>query len=83
MTQLQRLQTEKNLRQAGYESWAVLVLKEAGSTQTALAFKTENRRRLAQSGYNILVNIGDQDSDLQGGYAESTFKLPNPMYWVP
>ncbi|MBS2033525.1 HAD family acid phosphatase [bacterium] len=81
--QMQRLQTENNLRQAGFEGWTELVLKDMGSTQTTVAFKSENRKRLAQSGYNILVNIGDQDSDLQGGYAESTFKIPNPMYWVP
>lgn len=81
--QMQRMQTENNLRQAGFEGWTELILKDIGSTQTAVAFKSENRKRLAQSGYNILVNIGDQDSDLQGGYAESTFKIPNPMYWVP
>lgn len=81
--QMQRLQTENNLRQAGYEGWTELVLKDVGSTQTTVAFKSENRKRLAQGGYNILVNIGDQDSDLQGGYAESVFKIPNPMYWVP
>lgn len=82
-TQMQRVQTENNLRQAGYEDWAELVLKEAGSTETALSFKSAQRKRLTTSGFNILVNIGDQDSDLLGGYAESIFKLPNPMYWVP
>ncbi len=81
--QMQRLQTENNLRQAGFEGWTELILKDIGSTQPTVAFKSDNRKRLAQSGYNILVNIGDQDSDLQGGYAESTFKIPNPMYWVP
>lgn len=81
--QMQRLQTENNLRQAGFEGWTELILKDLGSSQTTVAFKSDNRKRLAQSGYNILVNIGDQDSDLQGGYAESTFKIPNPMYWVP
>ena len=82
-TQMQRVQTENNLRQAGYEDWTELVLKEAGNRQTAVVFKSSQRKRLNQSGYNILVNLGDQDSDLQGGYAESNFKLPNPMYWVP
>ena len=81
--QMQRLQTENNLRQAGFEGWTELVLRDIGSTQSTVSFKSDNRKRLAQSGYNILVNIGDQDSDLQGGYAESTFKIPNPMYWVP
>lgn len=82
-TQMQRIQTENNLRQAGFEDWAELVLKEAGSNETALSFKSGQRKRLTQAGFNILVNIGDQDSDLLGGYAESIFKLPNPMYWVP
>jgi hypothetical protein len=27
--------------------------------------------------------MGDQLSDLEGGYAERTFKLPNPFYWIP
>jgi acid phosphatase len=82
-TQRQRIQTENNLRQAGYEDWTELILKEAGSQETASSFKSEHRKRLTMAGYNILVNLGDQDSDLQGGYAESNFKLPNPMYWVP
>jgi len=27
--------------------------------------------------------MGDQESDLRGGYAEKTFKLPNPVYFLP
>jgi hypothetical protein len=27
--------------------------------------------------------MGDQESDLSGGYAEKTFKLPNPVYFLP
>ena len=34
-------------------------------------------------GYTILVNVGDQDSDLAGGHARRAFKLPNPMYFIP
>ena len=34
-------------------------------------------------GYDILVNVGDQRSDLTGGYARRGFKLPNPMYLIP
>jgi hypothetical protein len=29
----------------------------------------------------IIVNIGDQ-SDLEGGHAEMTFKVPNPFYFI-
>ena len=31
----------------------------------------------------FVVNLGDQRSDLEGGYAERTFKLPNPVYFLP
>ena len=34
-------------------------------------------------GFTILVNVGDQDSDLAGGHAVRPFKLPNPMYYIP
>ena len=36
--------------------------------------------RLEAEGYTIIGNIGDQLSDLEGGHAERTFKLPNPFY---
>ncbi len=81
--QMQRVQTENNLRQAGYEEWAELILKEVNTTDTATAFKSSARRTLTQQGYTILLNLGDQDSDLQGGYCEAVYKLPNPLYWVP
>ena len=34
-------------------------------------------------GYDIVANFGDQLSDLTGGFADKTFKLPNPMYFLP
>jgi hypothetical protein len=27
--------------------------------------------------------VGDQESDVRGGYAERVFKLPNPVYFLP
>ena len=30
----------------------------------------------------ILVNIGDQQSDLAGGHARRAFKLPSPFYFI-
>lgn len=81
--QNQRTQTENNLRQVGYEGWTEMILRPVGSHDLAESFKAEHRRRLTQSGYTILLNLGDQHSDFTGGYSESVFKLPNPMYWVP
>jgi len=80
---MQRVQTENNLRQVGFEDWTELVLKEPNSQETTESFKTSHRRRLSQAGFRILLNLGDQDSDLGGGYSEANFKLPNPLYWVP
>ena len=51
--------------------------------QRAADFKAPERRRIAENGYTILLTIGDQQSDLDGGYAEKTFKLPNPVYTLP
>jgi hypothetical protein len=41
------------------------------------------RRTITRRGYRILANLGDQLSDLTGGYAERRYKLPNPMYFTP
>jgi len=75
--------TERNLHEQGYV-WDGVVLMPAGMrVDHASAFKAPERRRLADSGYTIILNMGDQQSDLEGGYAERTFKLPNPVYVLP
>ncbi len=46
--------------------------------------KSQTRRHIERDlGYDIAANFGDQFSDLKGGYADRTFKLPNPMYYLP
>lgn len=74
--------TEDNLRAAGYEGWSGLEMKPLDGI-TTLEFKSGERERIEDEGYKILVNIGDQDSDLDGGAAKKAFKLPNPMYYIP
>lgn len=74
--------TEKNLRAVGYETWTKIYYKPDDLASTARAYKTGIRRQLVAEGYTIIANIGDQESDLAGGYAERTFKLPNPVYLV-
>lgn len=52
--------------------------------QGAVAYKSNIRKQLAEEGYKIWGNVGDQWSDLQGDFVGNrTFKLPNPMYFVP
>ena len=75
--------TERNLRAEGYEWDGVVLLPEGASFKSASDFKAPERRRLAEQGYTILISIGDQESDLAGGFAERTFKLPNPVYFIP
>lgn len=82
-TEKERVATEKNLQQAGYDGWQELVMKEPQDHSPTGEYKAEHRRRITLAGYSIVVNLGDQSSDLEGGYAESVFKLPNPMYYVP
>ena len=76
-----RKPTEKNLKAAGYEGWAGLFYRPKTDTQaSSSAFKTQARMSIAHAGYTIIASIGDQQSDLTGGNAEKTFKLPNPYY---
>ena len=76
--------TARNLRAAGYADWNGLILKtEHKRDRSAADFKAPARRQLTEQGYVIVLNMGDQESDLAGGYAERTFKLPNPFYLIP
>lgn len=73
--------TEANLRKAGYSDWTGLILKPANRI-TVEQFKTAQRQKISEH-YTIIANVGDQYSDLRGGFAERTFKLPNPFYFLP
>jgi predicted secreted acid phosphatase len=54
------------------------------SSCSTVEYKAFTRRHIEQDlGYDIALNVGDQWSDLQGGYADATFKLPNPTYYLP
>ncbi len=79
----ERASTERNLRDVGYETWTRIYFQPPpsdGVIMTDRGFKIDTRRKLEQEGYTIVANIGDQNSDLAGGYAERFFKLPNPFY---
>ena len=49
-----------------------------------MEYKAGTRKHIEQDlGYDIVLNVGDQCSDLQGGYADHGLKLPNPTYYLP
>lgn len=75
-----RTATEKNLAAIEGLGRHVLLMQPDGDRRTAEVFKTEERRKLASAGLTLIANLGDQESDLRGGWSERTFKLPNPFY---
>jgi predicted secreted acid phosphatase len=80
----QRAATELNLQNAGYTGYTQLVMEPQGAQFVSAAdFKAPQRDLIQQQGYTIIANVGDQPSDLDGGFAEQTFLLPNPFYRIP
>jgi acid phosphatase len=74
--------TVRNLRDAGYDrGWAGAYFRPRNRQTTP--FKSGARARIERRGHTILVNVGDQQSDLAGGHARRAFKLPNPFYFIP
>ena len=79
-----RAGTVKNLKKVGYTKWKQLILRQPDQYHIpADQYKTAARKKIEQAGYDIVVNIGDQYSDLRGGYADNTYKVPNPFYYIP
>ena len=78
--------TVANLKAAGYDGWADLVLRPAESCAKKLdsvdEFKAPARAKIEEEGYTIIANVGDQWSDLNGGHAEQNYKVPNPYYFI-
>jgi acid phosphatase len=79
----ERTATIRNLNEAGYSGWEELIMRPDNDKDPARVFKPEERRKLEDKGYRIILNIGDQASDLSGCCAERVFKLPNPFYLIP
>jgi predicted secreted acid phosphatase len=73
--------TEQNLKSQGYnQGWDGLSFKP--SSAGTEAFKSGERAKIEQQGFDIVLNMGDQESDLDGGHADHDFKLPNPFYFI-
>ncbi len=77
-----RAATIRNLVKEGYTEIEVLLLKEDFSTEPTGDFKARERKRLTGEGWTIIASVGDQFSDLTGGFAERTYKVPNPAYFI-
>lgn len=77
-----RQATQRNLAEVGYAGFAGLFMRpEAGPKMSTKDYKASVREKLIKDGYIIIANVGDQDADLAGGFAERSFKIPNPFYF--
>ncbi|MGX1756446.1 HAD family acid phosphatase [Streptomyces lydicus] len=91
----QRDWSVRNLKNVGYDvpldaGHVYLKNKEhppaylpCGATCTTVEYKSGTRKHIESLGYHVVANFGDQYSDLNGGAGDRTFKLPNPMYFLP
>jgi len=55
----------------------------AGTSCPTIQYKSGTRAYIESLGYDIVGDFGDQFSDLLGGFADKTFKMPNPNYYLP
>jgi predicted secreted acid phosphatase len=66
---------------APYLQWCMT--DSNGKPCTTIEYKSSTRKYIESQGYELVANFGDQFSDLKGGFADRTFKIPNPMYYLP
>jgi predicted secreted acid phosphatase len=78
-----RAVTRSNLRSEGYSGRLRLRMRpEDQPRRLRDGWKARTRRAIQRRGHRIVVNLGDQLSDLDGGSALRRIKLPNPMYVI-
>jgi predicted secreted acid phosphatase len=69
--------TDYNLKQVGYRVSGLYVRGFLDLFKDVAAYKTAQRVDIENKGYTIIANIGNSATDLSGGHAEKTFKLPD------
>ncbi|MGW7264969.1 HAD family acid phosphatase [Streptomyces sp. NPDC054842] len=70
-------ETKWNLKAVGYPVDGLHVRSLPDLFDEVSAYKTGRRAAIEAQGYTIIANIGNNTSDLVGGHAERTFKLPD------
>ena len=69
--------TDYNLKHVGYQVSGLYVRNFIDLFKDVAAYKTAKRVDIENKGYTIIANIGNSATDLSGGHAEKTFKLPD------
>ncbi|MBA6436741.1 HAD family acid phosphatase [Streptomyces sp. GMR22] len=71
------LPTEYNLEKVGYSVAGLYVRHLPDLFQDVAEYKTAKRAEIEKNGYTIIANIGNSPTDISGGHAEKSFKLPD------
>ena len=69
--------TDYNLKYVGYKVSGLYVRGFFDLFKNVADYKTAQRVDIENKGYTIIANIGNSATDLSGGHAEKTFKLPD------
>ncbi|MFF9056500.1 HAD family acid phosphatase [Streptomyces erythrochromogenes] len=69
--------TEYNLKAVGYPVSGLYVRDLPDLFEEVSTYKTAKRAEIEARGYTIIANIGNSPTDLVGGHAERTVKLPD------
>jgi predicted secreted acid phosphatase len=69
--------TDYNLKNVGYKVSGLHVRSFTDLFRNVAEYKTAQRVAIESKGYTIIANIGNSATDLSGGHAEKTFKLPD------
>ena len=76
----QRAATERNLADVGYPGYAGLIMEPVGAHYDSAAdFKAPQRAHIEAQGYTIIANLGDQPSDLDGGFCRADVPTAQPV----
>ncbi|MFJ7075805.1 HAD family acid phosphatase [Streptomyces sp. NPDC098781] len=69
--------TDYNLKYVGYKVSGLHVRGFFDLFKNVADYKTAQRVDIENKGYTIIANIGNSATDLSGGHAEKTYKLPD------
>ncbi len=73
--------TFQNLVNKGFTTFDTLIVRRPEEQKLpAVEFKSNVRTALTQQGYEIIGNVGDQWTDLDGPYSGIKVKIPNYLY---
>ena len=80
----QRAATELNLHNQGFANWQQLIMRQPPQAHSMRWHTSRTQRAIIQQqGYKIILNVGDQWSDLKGApEAEFSVKYPDPFYFL-